>query len=203
MLIPYPVKACPAMHSGRAKMEQNNFYFMLVFFHIIAYYRYILYIVNSGFCNYLWGVTYIKKKNKFINKKLFFISFLLTFIFLSANVLNIGTINLLSRQPVSIVVQAKGFSSGGFKSGGFSSGKSSGGGLFGGSGSSGSKSYSYGGSHSSYTFIPIHFSSWGWHSSHYGTASALGAAAGAVIRFIIFIVVAVVIYNIIKKSRRY
>lgn len=154
------------------------------------------------------------------------LSIVLTFVFLSANVLSTDFSKLFTRQPNSIVVHAKGFSSGGgfksgsfssggFKSGGFKSGSfssgsssksggfksgsfSSGGGLFGGSKSSGSKSYSSG---SGNTYIPIPF--WGWHSSHYSAASVAGSIAGGFIKFILFIVVVVVIYNIIKKSRRY
>lgn len=156
------------------------------------------------------------------------LSIVLTFVFLSANVLSTDFSKLLTRQPNSIVVHAKGFStgggfksgsfssgglkSGGFKSGSFSSGSSSksggfksgsfssGGGLFGGSKSSGSKSYSSG---SGNTYIPIPIPSWGWHSSHYSAASVAGSIAGGFIKFILFIVVAAVIYNIIKKSRRY
>lgn len=164
-------------------------------------------------------MTNIKKKKNSINKKLLLLTFILTFTFLSFNIFGTNTVNLLSRQPNSIVVQAKGFSSGGFKSGSFStrssgsggfksgsfsgssksggfssgsfsSGKSSGGGFF---GSSGSSSWSR-------SYTPSH-SSWVWGGSR--TAYYIGSFGGAVVKFILFLIVAAVIYNIIKKSRRY
>lgn len=153
------------------------------------------------------------------------LSIVLTFVFLSANVLSTDFSKLFTRQPNSIVVHAKGFSSGGgFKSGSFSSGGLKSGGFKSGSFSSGSSSKS--GASSQEASVPAEVCSEVQKfrqqklqlrlRQYLYTYSILGMAQFTLQRCVSrrqhsrrlrkiysFIVVVVVIYNIIKKSRRY
>jgi hypothetical protein len=160
-----------------------------------------------------------------INKKRFLLCFILTFIFLSTNVVNSHFFKALVNDNTPSIVYAGGSRSagGGYKSSSFSapktsskssssSSKSSSGGFKSGgfsntapkSGSSSSNNYSSG-SKNSYIPIPIPFFSHNSYSSggYFGAGHVAGSLLGGLFKFILFLIIIVVIIRIIKKSKRY